>query len=89
MKSPGKSENQNTVTVRGTVIPSQWDDRFEVTGVLIACRDERELRVTNLDCFPALKKLTRKEADFTGVVQKNGPVESIVLDNFTPVESDS
>lgn len=70
------------------VVPSQWNDRFQVTGILVACRDEREIRVENLENFPALKGLAQQEALFTGVITQRGDEESIHLEKVTPVEKE-
>lgn len=75
-------------TIRGMVVPAQWDDRFEVTGVLVACHDEREVRVENLESFPHLKNLSQTEALFTGVISSNGNSESIFLESFIPLSED-
>lgn len=86
MKQISATEQISRQTIRGMVVPAQWDDRFQVTGVLVACRDEREIRVENLDTFPDLKELAQKEALFTGVIQKSGNAESIHLESFTPIQ---
>lgn len=86
MKQISATEQTSRETIRGMVVPAQWNDRFQVTGVLVACRDEREIRVENLETFPVLKELAQKEALFTGVVQKNGNAESIHLESFTPIQ---
>lgn len=86
MKNLSTPEINIRATIRGMVLPAQWNDRYEVTGILVACRDERELRVENLECFPALRTLSQKEAVFTGLIQKKDGVESIILESFTPIE---
>jgi hypothetical protein len=73
-------------TVRGVVVPEQWDDQYRVTEVLIACKGERELLVENLDSFPALLSFTRTEAVFTGTVRQRGSAESIVVESVSPVD---
>jgi len=57
MKNSSTSEQDIMTTVRGMVLPAQWNDRFEVTGILVACRDERELRVdVSRLCEPFLSR---------------------------------
>lgn len=75
-------------TIRGMVLPAQWDERFEVTGLLVACRDEREVRVENIESFPGLWSLAQKEALFTGIIRKKGGEEFILLESFTPIDKD-
>lgn len=87
MKDSSTSEQNVKTTIRGMILPAQWDARFEVTEILVACRDERELRVENLECFPMLRDLSRKEAVFTGFIHSSNGVESILLESFTPIET--
>lgn len=72
-------------TIRGVVVPAQWDREFRVTGFLIACPDEREVRVSNLESFPMLKLLERSEVELTGTVETDGLAETIVIDHIRPL----
>jgi len=80
-----QQKNTHKQTIRGMVVPAQWDDRFEVTGILVACHDEREIKIENLENFPNLKELSQKEAIFTGVISKSDNSESILLESYTPI----
>jgi len=82
-----KQHRPHTVTVRGMVVPQQWDDQYRVTEVLIACKDEREILVENFKSLPSLLSLSRNEAMFTGVVRKERGVESMIVESFTPIET--
>lgn len=82
-----EKQHRQTVTVRGMVVPQQWDDQFRVTEVLIACKDEREIHVENFKSLPSLLSLSRAEAVFTGVVRKERGVESMIVESFAPVET--
>lgn len=73
-------------TIRGVVVPGEWDNRFQVTALLIACKGEREIRVENLDRFPDLLAMARQEAIITGTISKNGPTESIVVEHISSLE---
>lgn len=85
--SQEKQHRPHTVTVRGMVVPQQWDEQFRVTEVLIACKDEREILVENFKSLPSLLSLSRNEAMFTGVVRKERGVESMIVESFTPIET--
>ena len=72
------------------VLPQQWDEQFRVTEVLIACKDEREIRVENFENLPNLLSLSRAEAVFTGVIRTIEGVESMLVESFfffTPIEN--
>lgn len=77
---------QNRETIRGVVVPEQWDDQFHVTDILIACQDEREVRVENPATFPDLLALSRTEAIVTGLVKRIGLIESMVVESFSAVD---
>ncbi|WP_320176167.1 hypothetical protein [Maridesulfovibrio sp.] len=87
MEKSSTSAQSTTTTIRGMAIPAQWNARFEVTGILVACRDERELRVENFESFPELRSFSQKEAFFTGIIHKKDGMESILLESFTPIEN--
>ena len=85
--SQEQKQRQRTETIRGMVLPRQWDDQFRVTEVLIACKDEREIRVENFAHLPSLLSLSRAEAVFTGVIKNQEGVESMIVESFTPIET--
>ena len=86
MKQTSDAITRRKEIIRGVVVPEQWDDQFRITEVLIACKGEREILVENLDTFPALLSFTQTEAVFTGVVQRRGSAESIVVESVSPVD---
>ena len=85
-----KNQTDNTrpprETLRGVVVPAQWDNDFQVTDMLIACPEEREVRIGNLESFPMLKQLARNEVELTGVVTSDGAAETIMVDRIQPLE---
>ena len=87
MEKLSTSAQSTKTTIRGMALPAQWNARFEVTGILVACRDERELRVENLESFPELRAFSQKEAFFTGVINQKDGMESILLESFTLIEN--
>jgi len=76
-------------TIRGVVVPAQWDDQFRVTDILIACLGEREVRVGNLESFPVLRTLERTEVRLTGTVERDGDVETIHVESVAPLGRES
>ncbi|BDQ37059.1 hypothetical protein SYK_14190 [Pseudodesulfovibrio nedwellii] len=85
MKRQKTSAHQKE-TVRGVVVPKEWDNSFQVTELLIACKDEREIRVENLDKFPILFSLSQKEARITGTILKDDGDESIIVEHIDVIE---
>ncbi len=86
MKHPTDTLSDRKETIRGVVVPEQWDDQFRVTEVLIACKGEREILVENLDSFPTLLSFTQTEAVFTGTVRQQGATEFIVVESVSLID---
>lgn len=72
-------------TVRGFVVPEQWDDQYRVTRVIIACNGERDIRVENFEKFPMLLTFSQTEASITGIIRNDHGVESILVEQLSPV----
>lgn len=87
MTQEHEQQQQTMETIRGMVLPQQWDEQFRVTEVMIACKDEREIHIENLEHLPTLLSLSRTEAVFTGVVRKKRGMESMIVETFTPIEN--
>lgn len=85
MKHPIDTTTLPGEIIRGMVVPAQWDNEFRVTGVLIACPDEREVRVVNLEAFPMLRLLERTEVELTGTILRDGIAETIHIDRIQPL----
>lgn len=86
MKQNTEAQYKRKETIRGVVVPAQWDNQFQVTDILIACRGEREVRVGNLASFPILTSLSQTEAIVTGTVEKHDGNETIMVEAFTQIE---
>lgn len=82
MKKIAKAIFTRKETIRGVVVPRDWDSHFQVTGMLIACKGEREIRVENLNKFPHLVDLSQQEALITGTIKSDGAIESIVIEKI-------
>ncbi|MBI9080100.1 MAG: hypothetical protein JEY79_10225 [Pseudodesulfovibrio sp.] len=85
MKKPSTSSSNRKETVRGVVVPKEWDNKYQVTEVLIACKGEREIRIDNPDKFPTILSLSQKEALVTGTVTKDDSGESIIVESFNVI----
>lgn len=85
MKQNTTAQHKCKETIRGVVVPAQWDDQFQVTDMLIACRSEREVRIGNLASFPILKSLFQAEAIVVGIVEKHDGNEIIMIETITPI----
>ncbi len=58
------------ISVRGIVIPANWDNSGNVTSVAIASSDENEYLIEDQGLVEKLKKFLRKEVEVSGTVQR-------------------
>ena len=54
----------------GIIIPSDWDDKGNVTSILIAASDEKEYHVTAPETIVQLKPFMRKEVTVSGNLEE-------------------
>ena len=56
-------------SIKGIVIPSDWDSNGNVTSLAIATRDEEEYIIENHQQLSNLKKLLRQEVVVNGSIK--------------------
>ena len=56
-------------SIKGIVIPSDWDSKGNVISLVIATRDEQEYIIENHQQFSNLKKLLRQEVVVIGSIK--------------------
>ena len=56
-------------SIKGIVIPSDWDSNGNVISLVIATRDEEEYIIENHQKLSNLKKLLRKEVVVNGSIK--------------------
>jgi len=76
-------------TVTGCIVPDAWDNKYRVTGVVIACNNERELEVVNLTAHPELSGLCMSRITATGIVMVRDGREQIQVENFRVLTTDA
>ncbi|MBI9112172.1 hypothetical protein [Maridesulfovibrio ferrireducens] len=72
----------------GVLIPSGWNARFDVINLSLACDEEREVGIGNLEEHPELFNLLRRQIEVAGTVMKDGEFEIVKVVSFKVV-SDS
>jgi len=58
------------ITVRGLIIPVDWDQEGNVVGLALSSYDEREYRIEMQDKGIELFKFVRKEVEVTGSIDE-------------------
>ena len=61
---------RSVINFKGIIIPSDWDDKGNVTSILIAAYDEEEYHVTAPDVIERLKPFLRKEITVSGTLER-------------------
>jgi hypothetical protein len=77
------------ITIKGIVIPANWDSRGNVVGVAIATHHEEEYLINDHDQVRKLKGFLRQEVQVSGVLTRKGgkniiKIKSISTSKFKP-----
>ena len=72
----------NRLTVRGILIPVDWDDEGHVTAVAVSTRNEIEYLVDKNEQWKGLLALIRKEVEVTGIVKEGDSQRTISVREF-------
>ncbi len=66
------TDSKSSVTIRGLVIPSAWDENGKVTGVHISTYDEKQYFVESNEHLDELLQLVGQETVINGEVRHEG-----------------
>lgn len=80
-------ENTETITIRGILIPTAWNERGDVVAVAIATYNEEKYLVSNDEMVPSLLSLLRKRVVVNGIVNRQSTdrivdIKDIKMDTF-------
>jgi hypothetical protein len=67
-----RKTGNNLVTIRGIVIPADWDEKGKVIAVAVSTYDEDEYFIENLEKEKELKAVIREEVEVRGIVKEEG-----------------
>ena len=60
----------NPVTIRGIVIPADWDEKGNVVAVAVSTYDEVEYLIENHEKEKELKAFIREEVEVSGILRE-------------------
>ena len=67
-----KTKNQKrTVTISGIILPVEWDEAGNVTGLALHAYDEEKYQIDNLNERHELLSLLRARLKVTGVLKRD------------------
>jgi len=80
-------EKTETITIRGILIPTAWNERGDVVAVAIATYNEEKYLVSNDEMVPNLLSLLRKRVVVNGIVNRQNSdrivdIKDIKVDTF-------
>lgn len=83
----GDESNNNTamnvLTVRGIVIPAEWDERGNVVAVAVSAYNEEEYLIDRRGKGEELQSLIRRQVEVTGVVTGRRKRKTITVEDYS------
>ena len=74
----------NLITIRGIVIPVDWDEKGKVVGVAISTFDEDEYVVERGEKGAELKRFIRQEVEISGILKRGENSQIITIKEIHP-----
>lgn len=65
------------ISLKGIVVPSNWDDKGNIISLKIASSDEKEYFVESQDVNTILLQHLREEITVSGIVEQRGGIDYI------------
>jgi len=66
-----RKAGKNLATIRGIVIPADWDEKGNVVAVAVSTYDEVEYLIENNEKEKELKAIIREEVEVSGILREN------------------
>ena len=81
---------QAKISLKGILVPSNWDEKGNITSLKIASANEKEYIISNQDLTDMITRYLRKEITVSGVIEQWGAITYIhVQDVINQVHSNS
>jgi hypothetical protein len=87
MKPMTKNQNR-VVTVSGIILPTEWDEKGDVTGVAIHTFDEEKYYVENLNERSELLAQLRTRMKVTGILKRGADGNRFTIKGYKIENSD-
>jgi hypothetical protein len=68
---------QPKISLKGILIPSNWDEKGNITSLKLASANEKEYVILNKDVSDMIAMYLRKEITVTGVLEQWGAITYI------------
>lgn len=71
------TKEQAKISLKGILIPSNWDEKGNITALKIATTNEKEYIISNQDVGDMIASYLRKEITVTGILERWGALTYI------------
>ncbi|MFW6147457.1 MAG: hypothetical protein ACOC6B_03590 [Thermodesulfobacteriota bacterium] len=79
-------EGRKNITVKGIVIPVEWDAKGRVIAAALSAHNEEEYAIEKDYKGDQLLRYVQKEVKVSGVVRKNDDAKAITISTFEVVK---
>ena len=81
-------EKTETITIRGILIPSAWNEKGDVVALFIATYNEEKYLVSDRPMVQKLLSLLRKRVVVNGIIHRQDPnrvidIKDVEIDTYT------
>ena len=77
-----QKRHNNPVTIKGIVIPFDWDEKGNVVAIALSTKDEEEYLIEDKEKGEELERYLREEVEVTGVVSCEKDTKMIRVTNY-------
>ena len=78
----GQKRNNNPVTIKGIVIPVDWDEKGNVVAIALSTNDEEEYQIEDKGKGGELKRLLREEIEINGFLSYEKNIKMIRVTTY-------
>ena len=73
---------EKPISIRGIVVPVDWDEKGNAIAAAISCQDEVEYQIDNNIKGSELLSLVQEEVEAIGIVRENGDTKVITITEY-------
>lgn len=88
-KKKGKKSAKDTISLRGVIIPVDWDQKGKVVATAISTHNEEEYLIIDKVNPERINLLLNEEVEITGWVKKKGKKKILEVITCKPVITES
>ena len=70
-------------TIRGIILPAEWDNKGNIKNILISTPNEEEYFITSNEKSEILMDFLRQEVEVVGQVKENNFQKSITIQKYS------